>query len=115
MKERLAKRIQTISPSQTLAISAKAKAMKAAGESVVNFGVGEPDFPTPAHIVEAGIEALKAGKTTARSTPFSMRAMRSSTKGTRSSSPRPIGSPIPKSSRRWAACPSMWKRARRTG
>ena len=63
MKERLAKRIQTISPSQTLAISAKAKAMKAAGESVINFGVGEPDFPTPAHIVEAGIAALKAGKT----------------------------------------------------
>lgn len=63
MKERLAKRIQTISLSQTLAISAKAKAMKAAGESVVNFGVGEPDFPTPAHIVEAGIEALRLGKT----------------------------------------------------
>ena len=63
MKERLAKRIRTISPSQTLAISAKAKAMKAAGESVINFGVGEPDFPTPAYIVDAGIEALKAGKT----------------------------------------------------
>ena len=63
MKERLAKRIQTISPSQTLAISAKAKAMKAAGENVINFGVGEPDFPTPAHIVGAGIEALEKGKT----------------------------------------------------
>ena len=37
--------------------------MKAEGEYVVNFGVGEPDFPTPEHIVEAGIEALKAGKT----------------------------------------------------
>ena len=61
--ERLAKRIRTISPSQTLAISAKAKAMKAAGESVVNFGVGEPDFPTPEYIVEAAIAALKAGKT----------------------------------------------------
>ncbi len=61
--EILAKRIRTISPSQTLAISAKAKAMKAEGEYVVNFGVGEPDFPTPEHIVEAGIEALKAGKT----------------------------------------------------
>lgn len=63
MKERLAKRIRTISPSQTLAISAKAKAMKAAGENVINFGVGEPDFPTPAHIVGAGIEALEKGKT----------------------------------------------------
>ena len=61
--ERLAKRIRTISPSQTLAISAKAKAMKANGESVINFGVGEPDFPTPAYIVEAGIEALQKGKT----------------------------------------------------
>ncbi len=61
--EILAKRIRTISPSQTLAISAKAKAMKAEGEYVVNFGVGEPDFPTPAHIVEAGIEALRTGKT----------------------------------------------------
>ena len=63
MKERLAKRIRTISPSQTLAISAKAKAMKAAGENVINFGVGEPDFPTPENIVEAGVAALKAGKT----------------------------------------------------
>ena len=61
--ERLARRIRTISPSQTLAISAKAKAMKAAGENVVNFGVGEPDFPTPEYIVEAGIAALRAGKT----------------------------------------------------
>ncbi len=61
--QRLAKRIRTISPSQTLAISAKAKAMKAAGESVVNFGVGEPDFPTPDYIVKAGIAALKTGKT----------------------------------------------------
>lgn len=63
MQNCLAKRIRTISPSQTLAISAKAKAMKAAGESVVNFGVGEPDFPTPEHIVAAGIEALQKGYT----------------------------------------------------
>ena len=61
--ERLAKRIQTISPSQTLAISAKAKAMKAAGENVINFGVGEPDFPTPDYIVEAAVRALHEGKT----------------------------------------------------
>ena len=61
--QRLAKRISTISPSQTLAISAKAKAMKAAGENVINFGVGEPDFPTPANIVEAAVQALHAGKT----------------------------------------------------
>ncbi len=63
MTNRLAKRIQTISPSLTLAISAKAKAMKAAGESVVNFGVGEPDFNTPEHIVNAAIDALQKGRT----------------------------------------------------
>lgn len=63
MKERLAKRIRTISPSLTLAISAKAKAMKAAGEDVISFGVGEPDFNTPAHIVEAAEAALETGHT----------------------------------------------------
>lgn len=63
MEERLAKRIRTISPSLTLAISAKAKAMKAAGENVISFGVGEPDFNTPEHIVEAAKEALDRGFT----------------------------------------------------
>ncbi len=63
MKERLANRIRTISPSLTLAISAKAKAMKAAGEDVISFGVGEPDFNTPAHIVEAAEAALEKGHT----------------------------------------------------
>ncbi len=61
--ERLAKRIRTISPSQTLAISAKAKAMKAAGEDVISFSVGEPDFSTPEHIVAAAIDALEKGHT----------------------------------------------------
>ena len=61
--ERLAKRVSRISPSLTLAISAKAKAMKAAGEDIVNFGVGEPDFDTPAHITAAAKEALDQGHT----------------------------------------------------
>ncbi len=61
--ERLANRIRTISPSLTLAISAKAKAMKAAGEDVVNFGVGEPDFNTPEHIIQAAEDALERGYT----------------------------------------------------
>ena len=61
--ERLSKRIRTISPSLTLAISAKAKAMKAAGEDVVNFGVGEPDFNTPEHIIKAAEDALERGCT----------------------------------------------------
>ncbi len=63
MESRLARRIKTISPSLTLAISAKAKAMKAAGEDVINFGVGEPDFSTPEHIVDAAIDALEKGHT----------------------------------------------------
>lgn len=63
MKNRVAQRMTTISPSLTLAISAKAKAMKQAGESVVSFGVGEPDFNTPAHIIDAAKAALDAGYT----------------------------------------------------
>ena len=63
MNERIAKRMKSISPSLTLAISAKAKAMKAAGEPVVSFGVGEPDFNTPANIIEAAKVALDQGQT----------------------------------------------------
>ena len=63
MKNRIASRMSAIAPSLTLAISAKAKAMKAAGENVVSFGVGEPDFNTPAHIIEAAKAALDAGQT----------------------------------------------------
>ncbi|MEM1334158.1 MAG: aminotransferase class I/II-fold pyridoxal phosphate-dependent enzyme, partial [Actinomycetota bacterium] len=50
---RTSQRLSAIQPSATLAVDGKAKAMKAAGESVIGFGAGEPDFPTPAHIVEA--------------------------------------------------------------
>ncbi|MBR4942662.1 MAG: pyridoxal phosphate-dependent aminotransferase [Clostridia bacterium] len=63
MKSRVAQRITTLSPSLTLAISAKAKAMKQAGESVVSFSVGEPDFNTPDNIIEAAKKALDAGHT----------------------------------------------------
>ncbi|MBQ3505425.1 MAG: pyridoxal phosphate-dependent aminotransferase [Clostridia bacterium] len=63
MKNRIANRMTTISPSLTLAISAKAKAMKAAGESVVSFGVGEPDFNTPDRIINAAKVALDNGQT----------------------------------------------------
>lgn len=59
----LAKRIGSISPSLTLAISAKAKSMKAAGERVISFGVGEPDFNTPDYIIAAAEDALKKGYT----------------------------------------------------
>ncbi|MFY9782092.1 MAG: pyridoxal phosphate-dependent aminotransferase [Acidimicrobiales bacterium] len=46
-----------LAPSATLAVDAKAKALKAAGEPVIGYGVGEPDFPTPVHIVEAAAKA----------------------------------------------------------
>ena len=59
----IARRAAALSPSLTLAIDAKAKAMKAAGEDVVGFGAGEPDFDTPAHIKQAAIDALNAGFT----------------------------------------------------
>src|SRR5207248_7018315 len=51
-----------IAESATLAVDAKAKAMKAAGENVIGFGAGEPDFPTPAHIVEAARAACREPK-----------------------------------------------------
>ena len=57
--ERISQRARAITESSTLAIDAKAKALKAAGESVIGFGAGEPDFPTPAHIVEAAAEAAR--------------------------------------------------------
>ena len=63
MKNRIAKRMSTLAPSLTLAISAKAKAMKSAGESVVSFGVGEPDFNTPEHIINSAKSALDNGFT----------------------------------------------------
>jgi aspartate aminotransferase len=56
---RISTRIAAVSPSATLAVDAKAKALKAQGESVIGFGAGEPDFPTPAHIVEAAVEACR--------------------------------------------------------
>jgi aspartate aminotransferase len=59
----LSERSQKIKPSATLAIDAKAKAMKAQGLDVLNFGVGEPDFDTPEHIKEAAVKALKDGFT----------------------------------------------------
>ncbi len=60
--KRTADRLAAIPPSATLAVDAKAKAMQAAGENVVGFGAGEPDFPTPAHIVEAAVEACRDPK-----------------------------------------------------
>ena len=54
---------RSVAPSPTLAVDAKAKALKAAGEDVCSFAAGEPDFDTPDHIKEGAIVALKGGKT----------------------------------------------------
>ncbi len=59
----LSKRVRSISPSPTLAITAEAKKMKAQGIDVVGFGAGEPDFDTPDHIKEAAKKALDRGFT----------------------------------------------------
>ena len=56
---RVSRRIGAIQESATLAIDAKAKALQAAGEPVIGFGAGEPDFPTPPHIVEAAVLAAR--------------------------------------------------------
>ncbi len=58
-KSRVSRRIAAIAESATLAVDAKAKALKAAGKPVIGFGAGEPDFPTPDYIVDAAIAAAK--------------------------------------------------------
>ncbi|MBG7603559.1 MAG: pyridoxal phosphate-dependent aminotransferase [Actinobacteria bacterium] len=59
---RTSKRLAAIAPSATLAVDAKAKAMKADGEDVIGFGAGEPDFATPQHIVDAAVAACSDPK-----------------------------------------------------
>ncbi|HIW01964.1 MAG TPA: aminotransferase class I/II-fold pyridoxal phosphate-dependent enzyme, partial [Candidatus Protoclostridium stercorigallinarum] len=59
----ISERAKNISPSLTLAITAKAKAMKAQGLDIVSFGAGEPDFNTPDYIIEAAKYALDKGMT----------------------------------------------------
>ena len=62
MGSRISARIGAISESATLAVDAKAKALKAAGRPVIGFGAGEPDFPTPDYIVEAAVAAARDPK-----------------------------------------------------
>jgi aspartate/methionine/tyrosine aminotransferase len=62
MSSRLSARIAAIAESATLAVDAKAKALKAAGRPVIGFGAGEPDFPTPDYIVEAALAAAREPK-----------------------------------------------------
>ncbi len=58
-KPRISARISAIAESATLAVDAKAKALRAAGRPVIGFGAGEPDFPTPDYIVEAAVAACR--------------------------------------------------------
>lgn len=59
----ISKRLQSIKPSPTLAIDAKAKALKAKGVDIISFGTGEPDFDTPQNIKDAAINAINSGFT----------------------------------------------------
>ena len=59
---RFSKNIASLVPSATLAISARAKKMRAAGESVINLSAGEPSFPTPDVAIQAGLEYVRSGK-----------------------------------------------------
>ena len=63
MSIKLAARVQAVKPSATLAVDARAKALKAAGKDVIGLGAGEPDFDTPDHIKVAAIEAINKGFT----------------------------------------------------
>ncbi len=63
MNKQLSHRVQSIKPSPTLAITARAKALRAAGQDIIGLGAGEPDFDTPEHIKQAAIEAINAGFT----------------------------------------------------
>ncbi|MDH3380709.1 MAG: pyridoxal phosphate-dependent aminotransferase, partial [Gammaproteobacteria bacterium] len=60
---RLARRLAAVKPSPTIAVSNRARELRAAGHDVIGLGAGEPDFDTPDHIKEAAIEAIRAGAT----------------------------------------------------
>jgi aspartate aminotransferase len=59
----LSKRVQKVKPSPTLAVTARAAALKAEGKDIIGLGAGEPDFDTPAHIADAGVDAIRKGVT----------------------------------------------------
>jgi aspartate aminotransferase len=59
----VSRRVQRVKPSPTLAVTARAARLKAEGKDVIGLGAGEPDFDTPPHIAQAGIEAIKSGFT----------------------------------------------------
>ena len=66
---KISKRAQDVPDSATMAVTSRAKELKAQGVDIISFGAGEPDFDTPAYIKDAAIEALKAGRTKYTATP----------------------------------------------
>lgn len=66
---KISERAQAVPPSATMAVTGRAKEMKASGIDVVSFGAGEPDFDTPEFIKQAAIEAMKSGQTKYTATP----------------------------------------------
>ena len=62
-ESRISERVGAIAPSATLAVTSKAKELKASGAPVIGFGAGEPDFPTPKNICDAAIFAMNNGYT----------------------------------------------------
>ncbi len=63
MEIHLSSRAQSIKPSPTLAVTARAAELRAAGQNIIGLGAGEPDFDTPDHIKEAAMQAIRDGKT----------------------------------------------------
>lgn len=63
MSNELAQRLAVVKPSPSMAAKVKVESLRAEGRTIVDFSIGEPDFPTPPHIVQAGVNALMAGQT----------------------------------------------------
>ncbi len=63
MAIQLSKRVQKVKPSPTLAVTARAAKLKAEGKDIIGLGAGEPDFDTPLHIADAGVDAIRGGLT----------------------------------------------------
>lgn len=63
MNVQLAKRVSALTPSTTLAITAKAKSLKEEGHDVIGLGAGEPDFNTPQNIIDAAVKSMNEGHT----------------------------------------------------
>ena len=59
----LAERLKRVKPSPTVALTGRVAKLKAEGRDIIGLGVGEPDFDTPVHIADAGVEAIRKGFT----------------------------------------------------